>query len=509
MSDTEHTAPQQGAQSTIAPGLTQGSAVQGGAGAGSSAGFQQKVARRLARKGVSVNGALATPPTAYGLSSYNYAPALRAVALSEVADSIAAGSGDGQRQMQADHGPQAHGPATAPALSSAGDVAAHGFSGQGHAVPHKAQMEQSFGMNFDHVTAYSDAPARKANEGLNSHAYAMNNQVAFKSSNPSPELVAHELTHTIQHGGVAAKGGGDSGIDTSGEAEAEAVESAVRAGKPARTAMTSLASPSAAGPAQKSASKPAQKAKGPARSEEGGGSKFGMGMSFSLEGFEKSYSYTLWKGHYAWPTPVPGLNFVIDPLVTVAAKGGVKWGGESKGDAGVQLGVGGEVGIGLSGGIPNVAEIYGTINPGIEGVFTLTKHAKKDEHAETTAPAQGHAEPKKETGPASDWSLQGLLAIKGSAKVGVSLAGGIIDNSFELGNIEICKLTGVYFDQTGFRRDKLGFEWGPKIKEAYEWIKKAIDKAKSLGRAGIEAAKRAGGAIASGAQQLAHWVTSW
>src|ERR1044071_10495567 len=106
-------------------------------------------------------------------------------------------------------------------------------------------------------------------------------------------------------------------------------------------------------------------------------------MTFSLEGFEKSYDYTIWKGHYAWPIGIPGVNFVVDPNVKVSGKGAAKFGGESKGDLSAQLGVFGECGIGLSGGIPDVAEIYGTINPGIEGAFTLTKHGEhKEERSE-------------------------------------------------------------------------------------------------------------------------------
>ena len=182
---------------------------------------------------------------------------------------------------------------------------------------------------------------------------------------------------------------------------------------------------------------------------------------------------------------------------------------------GFEFSASGEVGVGLSGGIPNVAEVYATINPSVEGGFTLTKHGNQAEqgHGEQghgqqqQQPQQGHGE--QQHGPPSQWSLVGSVAVKGSAKIGVALAGGIIDNAFELGSIDIFKLTGVYFDQTGFRKDKLGFEWGPKIKEAYEWVKKAIDKAKQMGRAAIEAAKRAGTAIANAGRSIRDWVTSW
>ena len=399
---------------------------------------------------------------------------------------------------------------------SAADVAEGGFAGGGHEIPHRAQMEQSFGMDFGHVRAHSDAGAGKANDTLGSHAYAMGNQVAFKSASPSPSLVAHELTHVVQQTqGPSYKS--DGGIDTSGEAEANAVEAAVAAGKPAHTALHSVPAGGSGPGLKKIGSGPQLRKRGPALEGggEGGGSKFGMGMTFSLEGFEKSYDYTIWKGHYAWPIGIPGINFVIDPNVKVSGKGAVKYGGENKGDLSAQLGVFGECGIGLSGGIPDVAEIYGTINPGIEGAFTLTKHGEhKEEHKGGEHGHEAHAEGGEHKGgeskgPASTWSLVGAIGLKAAVKVGVSLAGGIVDQAFELGSVEICKLTGIYFDQTGFRKDKLGFEWGEKMKALFESIKRTIEKAKNMGKAAIQAAKDAGGAIAKKASDFGHWVTSW
>ncbi|HEX4417529.1 MAG TPA: DUF4157 domain-containing protein [Kofleriaceae bacterium] len=391
---------------------------------------------------------------------------------------------------------------------SAADVADGGFAGGGHEVPHRKEMEQSFGMDFSHVRAHSDSGAAKANDTLGSHAYAMGDQVAFKSASPSPSLVAHELTHVVQHSqGPAFKT--DGSVDTSGEAEANAVESAVAAGRPAHSALTSGGGGGGGGPGLKSIGRaPALRKRGPAL--EGEGSKFGMGMTFSLEGFEKSYDYTIWKGHYAWPIGIPGVNFVVDPNVKVSGKGAAKFGGEEKGNLSAQLGVFGECGVGLSGGIPDVAEIYGTINPALEGSFTLTKvggHAEGGEgaHAEH---AEGGPHPEAK-GPASTWSLVGALTLKAAAKIGVSLAGGIVDQAFELGSLELCKLTGIYFDQTGFRSDKMGFEWSAKIKQVFDSISKTITKAQNMGKVAIQAAKDTGSAIAKKASNFAHWVTSW
>jgi hypothetical protein len=397
---------------------------------------------------------------------------------------------------------------------SAADIAEGGFASGGHEIPHRHQMEQSFGMDFGHVRAHSDATAARANDTLGSHAYAMGNQVAFKSASPSPSLVAHELTHVVQQT-QSPSFKADGAVDTSGESEANAVEAAVTAGKPAASALRSVTPGS--GPGLKPiGAGPALRKRGPALEGggEGGGSKFGMGMTFSLEGFEKSYDYTIWKGHYAWPIGIPGINFVVDPNVKVSGKGAVKFGGEAKGDLSAQLGVFGECGVGLSGGIPDVAEIYGTINPGIEGAFTLTKHGESahgghELPAHEAQHAEGGPAPANEKGPKSTWSLVGGITLKAAAKIGVSLAGGIVDQAFELGSIEIAKLTGIYFDQTGFRSDKLGFEWSEKIKQTFESIKKTIDKAKNMGKAAIQAAKNTGSAIAKKASDFGHWLTTW
>jgi hypothetical protein len=452
--------------------------------------------------------ALSVDPAAHAAAGFVQrktpaSPALSAFSVGAVADSFAS-SGSGVAGEVGGSLPTVQ-------RKSAADVADGGFAGGGHEIPHRAQMEQSFGMDFAHVRAHSDGPAMKANDTLGSHAYAMGNQVAFKSASPSPSLVAHELTHVVQQSqGPSYKS--DGGIDTSGEAEANAVEAAVAAGKPASSALRSV--PGSGGPGlKKIGSGPSLRKRGPAlEGGEGGGSKFGMGMTFSLEGFEKSYDYTIWKGHYAWPIGIPGINFVIDPNVKVSGKGAVKYGGESKGDMSAQLGVFGECGIGLSGGIPDVAEIYGTINPGLEGAFTLTKYGDhKEEHkgGESGGEHSGGEHGGESKGPASTWSLAGAIGLKAAVKVGVSLAGGIVDQAFELGSIEICKLTGVYFDQTGFRSDKLGFEWGEKMKALFDSIKRTIEKAKNMGRAAIEAAKNAGSAIAKKASDFGHWVTSW
>lgn len=166
----------------------------------------------------------------------------------------------------------------------------------------------------------------KANAALGSHAYAMGNDVAFKSASPSPGLVAHELTHVVQRSnGPAASGSSADGIDRSGEAQATAVENAVNAGKPASSVLGN--SSGVAGARAGAEDEPALAA-----------DSFGMGWTFSAEAFERSYEYTIWKTPaFLSPTPVPGLFWKIQPNVKVVGKGGVGYGGQKKGDLSVSL----------------------------------------------------------------------------------------------------------------------------------------------------------------------------
>ena len=82
-------------------------------------------------------------------------------------------------------------------------AAASGFSGPTMDIPYRSEMEHGFGTSFSGVQAYGGGAAAKANESLGSEAYAVGQQVAFKTTSPSKEVVAHELAHTIQQSGGA------------------------------------------------------------------------------------------------------------------------------------------------------------------------------------------------------------------------------------------------------------------------------------------------------------------
>jgi hypothetical protein len=395
--------------------------------------------------------------------------ARKAIALNALADSLATGGG------------AAAGHDMAVSRKTATDVADEGFSGSAHEVPYRKEMESSFGADFSGVKAYTDGPARKASGDLGAEAYAAGNQVAFNTSSPDKATVAHELTHVLQHtGGLARKSAdsGEEGIETSGEAQADAVESAVKKGKKAKSVLDPDAKEGSEEEAQEEVgvephpgarkNVPGVGGAAPARKQRPaleGGSNFGMGMSFSPEGMEKSYTYKLWEQHPPIEIPipaVPGLNFMVEPSVIVKAAGGVDW---KKKQLKAFLGVEGGVGVGFSYGNAAVCSLYGVMEAKAAGGF---EYAKSDH----------------------EWELEGAIALSTNFKVGVKLAGGILDYGFEFGKCEIGKLTGIAFKNGHFEKDKLGWEWGEKPKEFFAAIKAAIAKAKQLLQAGVDLAKK-------------------
>ncbi len=418
----------------------------------------------------------------------------KAVSLSALADSLAGGGAQAGADM-------------AVSRKSATDVAEEGFSGGGSEIPHRAEMESSFGRDFSGVKAYSDGPARKASSELGAEAYAAGNQVAFNTPNPDKATVAHELTHVLQHtGGIARKGGESTdpeGIETSGEDQADEVEAAVKSGKKAKDVLEPKAADDGeeetdavgTGDGAEMASAPKAKAAGagPALKQRPAldkGSDFAMGMTFSTSGLEKSYEYTVWDKELP-PIPiaaVPGLFVKIEPSVKVKATGGVDW---KKKSLKAGLVVEGGVGVGLAYGAPSVAELYGQMEAKATGGFEYEK------------------EP-------NSWSLDGAIGLSTNFKVGVKLGGGILDYGFEFGKVELGKLTGLSWKNGSFDRGAVGWEWGPKPKEFFAAIKAAIGKAKALMSAGAavakkgwEAAKTGANAVYNAGAAAVNWVTSW
>lgn len=107
-------------------------------------------------------------------------------------------------------------------------------SGDGQ-LPHRAAMETSFGRDFSTVVAHVGADRLRPE--LGAQAIAQGSTVAFADTNPSPALVAHELTHVVQQdqAGAASMAAKTlvSNVGDPAEVEADAVAAAVSRGEPA------------------------------------------------------------------------------------------------------------------------------------------------------------------------------------------------------------------------------------------------------------------------------------
>lgn len=373
------------------------------------------------------------------------------------------------------------------------DIAARGFSGGGQPLPFRGELEQSFKTDFSQVRIHTDERAQAACKALGAHAYAMGNDIAFESASPDKKLIAHELTHVVQQSpgkGPAKKSQGvDNGeVETEGEAEAEEVEAAVGAGKPAHHGLQGEKEHGEqpdghAGPVTNAG--PARKGKGPALD-----SKYTMGMSFSPTGMEKSYEYTLWdKGPPPIPiAAVPGLFFTIEPSVKVKAAGGVDWKDQA---LKTNIGVEGGLLIGFTYGNKELAALYGGIEGKIGGGFEYTKSQ-------------------------DSWKLEGGIKLGSNFTIGCKVAGGILDYKFDFGKVDpICTFGGLKWEK-GKPFEAGWFSWGEQVQQFFGMVNSTVTKAKQLLSAGADAARSAYNAAANTAKgayragaDFANWVSSW
>jgi hypothetical protein len=83
-----------------------------------------------------------------------------------------------------------------------------GSSGQPISESSRSFFEPRFGQDFSGVKVHTDANAAKSAQSINALAYTSGNNIVFNSGQYSPEsdsgkkLMAHELTHVVQQGGV-------------------------------------------------------------------------------------------------------------------------------------------------------------------------------------------------------------------------------------------------------------------------------------------------------------------
>lgn len=120
-------------------------------------------------------------------------------------------------------------------------IAAHGVAGPAAPLPHRDQIQASFGRHdVGHVGAHVGGAAADAARSIGAQAYAAGSDVAFATS-PDLFLAAHEAAHVVQQrAGVSLKRGvGERG--DAYEQHADAVATRVVRGESAETLLDSMA----------------------------------------------------------------------------------------------------------------------------------------------------------------------------------------------------------------------------------------------------------------------------
>jgi hypothetical protein len=104
---------------------------------------------------------------------------------------------------------QAAGGGLAPGADFEARLSAQRGGGQPLPAETRAFMESRFGADFRGVRVHADGPAAQLNREIQARAFTHGSDIYFNQGRYSPgtdtgkELLAHELTHTIQQGGVA------------------------------------------------------------------------------------------------------------------------------------------------------------------------------------------------------------------------------------------------------------------------------------------------------------------
>jgi hypothetical protein len=360
------------------------------------------------------------------------------------------------------------------ATSNADEKADAGFRGTPGALPHKAELEQSFGRSLDGIEAHTDASAKHANARMGANAYAAGNKIAFSAENPSKSLVAHEVTHVLQNSG-GRSGAGGTGIDTGGEGEAEKVEATVAKGGSAKSALGTDPRKARGGAIQRSTGRPAR-------------SENIIMTTISPQMFEHGGVHELWgHGHgVRIPTTVPLLNVMFEPSVTLNLFGGVDW---SRNVARGRAGVEGIVGVGITYGQREIAEVFADLEATASGGLTYEigsgagqEEGNHGEHGggQGAAHGGGHAPAGEHAAPGNNWSLEGAFGLETAFNIGVRLGGGIIEKRFTFGRLEIGRLVGLKWVNGEFKRDQVGWHWGAVPQQVFHEISVQVQRAQQI-----------------------------
>lgn len=326
--------------------------------------------------------------------------------------------------------------------ATASEVAASGI-GSGSAIPHKSAMEASFGQDFSGVRAHTGPAAAAACEGLGAAAYATGSDVVFGSSSPAPSVVAHELTHVLQQrgdaGSVQPMGGG---LTTTGESQAERVEAAVAAGKPASSVLDQEGLAEGEGIQRLSLS--SIQLNFPKPGEGKGSARF----RFPIMKFPPM---PLGLIPLCPPAPI-ALSAYFQPGVEASINYALD---EDKDTTSIGAGVYGIARLFGTIGIPMLADAYLSLDASVSGTGQVIL---------------------------KDGAINGIdlltIALKGGGSIGVLLGGGMIDLRMPLVSVNIATLKCPRYDADG-RHDNFEFEWFPSLAEDFAWW---IEQVEAAGR---------------------------
>ncbi len=332
---------------------------------------------------------------------------------------------------------------------SASAVAEPGVSGPGQSLPHRAEMERSFGVDLGDVRAHADDSSRNANVQLQSTAFTLNNHIGFRDANPDKVTVAHEVTHVLQQTRSSSyHGKNEGGIDTGGESEANAVETAVRSNSPASRELTSTTqSERTNGAARLVSRKPAL-----FRAKDFGLTvlDFGDRGAKALEG---SYNLVPNAAQFYFallpfsmvPLPakpiVPGLYGRLAPeLKLKLAPIATDYKHEIS-----SVALAGALGFGVLGGQPSVAEVFATAKPTLAG--------------------GGKVERKPKDG-GTWWKLSLSFSLSGSLAVGLKV--GPLTIQYTKGPYSLFKYDALSYGTDGFKAGTAGL--GQDLKNFINWL---------------------------------------